>query len=576
MSSFRERLREMLESPRAPLVILALALLVTLPSIQLAFYNDDHAMRAALRGTWPGGPPAWDLYRFANGDPTTNGAAIEMGGLPWWTAPGLKIHLVRPLPSFLFALDNAIFGAAPLGYHLHSLAWYLALVAAVGALLRRLLPRATANLALLLYALSTAHFFPYAWISCRHMLIAAVPSTLALVAFVRDRRATALGALALAIAFAGGETALGVIAFPIAYAVLGAERTFAARARAIAPLLAVGALYIVVYALVHGGAAQSDGYVDPMSAPGRYFVRTATMVPVMIGNAVFGVPAEIATIAPHGPLIVLGLVATLFLVALARACAPSMDREEHAVLPWLVGGAILALVPGLGAFPGARLLLLPNIGFMALLAVLIRRGSALRSAPRLGAGLLVVVHLVLAPLIDVGNGSYHARIGRDTEAIAARAAIGPGRPRVFIVASDPMVAMYVSAILAETAPERAACWSVISASKQAHRIARTGSASITVSPMDGSILHGPFESVYRSADLPFHVGDEVRQCGATYRVTEVDDGKPRAFEITFDLPLDDPSLRILVWKDGSLTAFVPPAIGDSSDVAWSAGPLGAF
>ena len=35
-------------------------------------------------------------------------------------------------------------------------------------------------------------------------------------------------------------------------------------------------------------------------------------------------------------------------------------------LLWLVPGALIAILPGLGGFPGARTLLLPNLGFAAL------------------------------------------------------------------------------------------------------------------------------------------------------------------------------------------------------------------
>jgi hypothetical protein len=51
MPSVRERVRGALESPRAPWVILLATLLVALPTIKFAFYNDDHAFRAMLLGT---------------------------------------------------------------------------------------------------------------------------------------------------------------------------------------------------------------------------------------------------------------------------------------------------------------------------------------------------------------------------------------------------------------------------------------------------------------------------------------------------------------------------------------------
>jgi len=90
------------------------------------------------------------------------------------------------------------------------------------------------------------------------------------------------------------------------------------------------------------------------------------------------------------------------------------------------------------------------------------------------------------------------------------------------------------------------------------------------------MLRGPFESLYRAEHVPFRVGDEARQCGATYRVTAVDAGRPTEVEIHFDRSLDDPSIRLLAWRDGRLKALSPPRIGESVEIGWAPGPLGAF
>jgi hypothetical protein len=112
MPTLGDRARRLFESPRAPWVIVAVALVVSLPSIQLGFYDDDHAFRAGLAGLLPEAPPAWDLYRFTAGDVETNRALVEAGVFPWWTAPTLKLHLVRPLAGLLFEIGWA---PGPLG-----------------------------------------------------------------------------------------------------------------------------------------------------------------------------------------------------------------------------------------------------------------------------------------------------------------------------------------------------------------------------------------------------------------------------------------------------------------------------
>jgi hypothetical protein len=519
----RDGLRHILEARWAPWLIVALTLLITLPSIQLGFYNDDHALRAALQGTWPGGPPAWDLYRFASGDAAENRTAIAAGGLPWWTAPELKLHLVRPVASLLFGLDYRVFGDNPLGYHLHSIAWYLALIAAVGGFFRSLLSRATAHLALLIFAFSAAHFYPFAWISCRHLLVAAVPSVLGLSALLRGRPAGAWWCgLGLGLGLMASEAALGLVGFVVAYAALAQKPSAAARIYCAAPTLLVALAYVIAYSLVGGGAAHSDGYVDPLHAPLRFALRVVTVLPIMLGNAVLGVPAELATLGNPLPLVLLGLVAVSLAAWLARRVASSSSTHERSHLPWLLSGAVSALLPALGGFPGARNLLLPNLGFAVALALLLREGTKLRGLARAAAGLLLFVHLVLSPLVLIGNAAYNAGIGRAVEAAAAGAELGPHSPRAFVIGtSDPMITMYVSAVLAATTPERLACWSVLSGSKQSHRLERTGPSELALYPTEGPLLRGAFESLYRSQADPFRIGETVRQCGATYRVSAV-------------------------------------------------------
>jgi hypothetical protein len=574
----RAGLRQMFESRWAPWLIVTLTLLVTLPSIQLGFYNDDHALRAALKGTWPGAPPAWDLYRFASGDAAENRAAIAAGSMPWWTAPELRLHLVRPLASLLFALDYRVFADNPLGYHLHSIAWYLALIAAVGVLFRSLLTRATAHLALLIFALSAAHFYPFAWVSCRHLVVAAVPSVLGLTALVGRRPAGAWWCgLGLGLGLTASEAALSVVGFVLAYAVLAKKPSVAARIYCALPTLLVALAYVIAYSLVGGGAAHSDGYVDPLHAPLRFALRAVTVLPIMLGNAVLGVPAELATIVDPLPLILCGLAALSLAAWLAHRVAKGLTADERSPLPWLLSGAVLALLPALGGFPGARVLLLPNLGFAVALALLIREGSKLRGLARAATVLLLLIHLVLSPLVSIGNASYNAGIGRALEAAATNAELGSQRPRVFVIGtSDPMITMYVPAVLAATTPERLACWSVLSGSKQSHRLERTGPSELALYPTEGPLLRGAFESLFRSQAAPFRVGETAQQCGASYRVSALRDGRPSEVRITFDRPLDDPSIRLLVWKDNRLRQLTPPTQGSSSELPWSAGPLGVF
>src|SRR5262249_31586930 len=147
----------------------------------------DHGFRAMASSRSALAPKAYDLFRFAPGDEDVDRLLVHYGVLPWWSAPDLKVHFIRPLTSLLFVADDAAFGDRAALYHLHSLAWYLALVVCVGFLFRRVLGGTAATLALAAFALASAHTIAWAWISARHILVGALPATLAVLAHMKAR-----------------------------------------------------------------------------------------------------------------------------------------------------------------------------------------------------------------------------------------------------------------------------------------------------------------------------------------------------------------------------------------------------
>ena len=90
------------------------------------------------------------------------------------------------------------------------------------------------------------------------------------------------------------------------------------------------------------------------------------------------------------------------------------------------------------------------------------------------------------------------------------------------------------------------------------------------------MLKGPFETLFRSGDLPFHPGDEARTCAGIIRVVAVDGGgKPTRIEARLKLAIDDPRVRVLAWKEGALRPL-DLATGEPEDVRWTPGPIGFF
>ncbi|HEX8440210.1 hypothetical protein, partial [Archangium sp.] len=283
--------------PRILWLSLLAALVLALPTVWLGFFSDDFTHLLILEG-FPSLASPYDLFRFAGGDPEGLRRMIDQGPYPWWTLPELKLAFWRPLSSALAVLDHSLFGRNAVGYHLHSLAWYLGMVALFGALLRRFLPGTVAALALFLFAIDGAHFLVAGWIANRNALVAAVPTLFGVWMHLEWREARRpwalpLSLLGLAVGLLGGETALGVFAYLLAYEVLGARDGVKERARALAPVALLGLVYLGVYKRLGYGASGSGSYVDPVGEPGRYLLAALGRVPALLGGLVLEVPADL-------------------------------------------------------------------------------------------------------------------------------------------------------------------------------------------------------------------------------------------------------------------------------------------
>ncbi|MGO9833417.1 MAG: hypothetical protein ACLP1X_04310 [Polyangiaceae bacterium] len=562
--------------------VVAAGVLLAMPSVANGFRLDDHAILLSLESREPVPTAWWDLYRFVPGTPDGNRALLVDGWTPWWSAPGLRLHLLRPLSSALLALDHAVFGHQAIAYHLHALLWFAALLVVVAALFRRLLPPETATLALAIYAFSDANAQIAGWISARHYAVAGVPALLGLLAHIKARTqdwrpGRWLAPLGMAIGLLASECALGVVALAIAYDLLGGPPASLRRRwiRAL-PALALAGSYLVVYAAVGGGPRDSGEYVSPFETPGAFLGAAATRFPVLMADAILQVPAELTLAGLTGALAVVGVVASLGVLLLARACWGSAGEEERAAMRWSLPGSLAALLVCCGALPGSRLLAIPNVGFAIVLAVLFRHAfspARFAWARRGFAGLLVANHLVFAPLILVAvRPRANQMIGRAIEDVARAAnAAAAGATRVFVLnGSDPMTTTYARLELAAEGHSTIRCWSWLDSAKADARVTRTGKSSLLIEPIGTSLLHGAFDRVYRAPSVAFHPGDVVEQCGARVRVIATEDGRPTRIEV--DGALGAPGAAVLVWQGGAMRRWIVPPVGETVVIPWSAGP----
>lgn len=143
------------------------ALLLYLPSLKLGFVN-------------------WDDNRYVADNPQIQGLTWEHVK-SWWAAPYLGNY--APLTLASYALDHAIWGLDPLGYHLGNVLLHALCAALLAALLLAMrAPPLAAAVAAAVFAAHPAQVEVVSWVAERKSLLAVAFMLLALIVYARGAR----------------------------------------------------------------------------------------------------------------------------------------------------------------------------------------------------------------------------------------------------------------------------------------------------------------------------------------------------------------------------------------------------
>ena len=467
----------------------------------------------------------------------------------------------------------------------HSVLWYLVLVAVVGALLRRVLPGTVGALALLIFALDGKHAALVVSWSDRTYVLAATFAFLGLLFHVKWRegggaRDLALSLVGLALGLASSEAALPIFAYLVAYELLAGPGAAGARLRGLVPaalLLGVGAL---VYVALGYGCAGSDVFVNPLTQTVDWLRAWPTALPVLMGSVLLSIPAEsrgsrrgvVADGRRPGGAGRGGPAPARLLEPAHRRGAPPRALAARRRGPRAAGGG--------RPLPHRARAVPPSLGGAVAIAVVLARGFAPRErtlgagARVAGAGALALAHLVGSPIIGWQIQSVTAFISRrggEVQDALARE-LDPSR-----LASQRLVVLAVPSLLygAYSVPRWWAtgqllprAWWTISIAPSAHRVTRTAPDTLELELREGRFLGTLFERAHRTPHRPLAAGTVVQLDGASVEVAEVDAEGIRKLRLRFDVPLEDPSLVLLRWKDHALRRFTPPPVGGDADITF--------
>jgi hypothetical protein len=564
--------------------------------LSAGFLSDDYAQLGMLDGAYPLPRSAWNLFSFSDGRPVESETLMRVGYYPWWADTHVRIAMFRPLASAMIALDFRLFGNAARGYHIHSMLWWVLLLALIARLFVRWLPPRTALLSFAMVACANAHGIAVAWICNRSAIVSLLLSLVALSFHVQGREGPSrwrrwLAAVVYGVALGFGEYALSAGAYLFAYECVRGSGSVLTRLKGVLPYAVEVGLYLYLRSVLGQNMQHSGVYIESFSDPDAFLQALFQRAPVLAGDLFFALRSEywtfgapfLETLSDYGLVpkdwlrdpaawrllqSAIGAVGCILAWWMAR----TQRRGRPPSVDWLLLGAALSLLPVCGSFPSSRLTLAACFGFMPMLASFtvsavarFRVGSRSKALFAVGFASYQIVVPAMQQRREVDLFNFITRQAKnalvnmpvDEQRFSSQDA-------VVLAALDGGISAYLPLTrhrLGLSTPR--SCWT-LSQVPAPYTLVRTQANAFTLR-FHGTytVLSSLAEQMLRKPSQPFHL-DEAVQTG-TMRVTVVElfDGRPKTLRVEFDRSIDDPSLLFLFPAREGYHRFRMPSVGGS-------------
>lgn len=382
-----------------------LAFLFCLPMLANGLFLDDYQQRLTMLTS-----PGSNIFDFfTRGNPVTE-AQMQSGILPWWTWPEAKIRFFRPIGQFLTWLDYQLWPDNFVLMHLHSVLWYLLLVAVVAMTYRQLMPiRWAAGLAAMLFALDYGHAGGIVWLCNRNVIIAMILSLACLYCHRRDTAVMRMAAAALfALSLAAGEAALALTGYLLAHELFLSPHSRLQRLLRLLPYACIALLWIAFWHDQGYGVSGPGFYIDIPGQSLLFLQKLMYRAPAYLVGQLALPPAEVFGALellpqPGLPTLLAGAYALAMLALLCWFIRPLL--RQSALARFYALGLVIAVLPICASSLVSRSLWYVSFGAAGLIALYVAHyrefvtdAAALRRTRRFAASLLGL-HLLLAPLL---------------------------------------------------------------------------------------------------------------------------------------------------------------------------------
>src|SRR5438445_5361962 len=245
-------------------------------------------------------------------------------------------------------------------------------------------------------------------------------------------------------------------------------------------------------------------------------------------------------------------------------------RADRVTRFWALGFG-LSLVFVVGPHPTDRHLFVVGVAGSALVArflgAWVERREQRSLLPRGATAIaiaFVVIHLVLAPILLPVRARLPGAVSRGLARIDTLVPDDPAlahQDLVLVNVPFKYLCNFASVVRRSNGGRSPQRWWCLGVASDAVEVTRIDANALLLHPSDGYLRYFEDTNV-RSHQIPFAVGDRVELGDLTITIRRVnDDDRPAEVEYRFLVPLEDPTLRWMVWQGGAYQRFVPPAIG---------------